>query len=329
MHRVSPNLPAGYRVEWGSDLLFLHRSDSSTVGAFSARGADPEEVLRAANEDVNQRPATAVQETPGGGGAHEHPCLRVRLCGRFEVLCCGEVVPLGRNAKARGILKYVLAHRAHSVSRDHLMDWLWPESNLRRARWSLNYSIRALRNLLASWPKLAGAPNHLLFEDGNHLLSPAIRVWTDVGEFEAAYEGGRRLEKTGQMPEAAAEYERAIAVYKGDYLMEDLSEAWTMVERERLIDMYMNALNRLAVYYMESGQYKSSIEVLQRLLEREPCYEPGYRLLMMCYARIGMPSRAANQYRLCEEVLRHSLSLEPSAETRVLHTSIVAGRSAK
>ena len=45
-------LPAGYWLEYDADVLVLHRLDGSVVAAFSARGAEPELVERAAREDV-------------------------------------------------------------------------------------------------------------------------------------------------------------------------------------------------------------------------------------------------------------------------------------
>jgi LuxR family transcriptional regulator, maltose regulon positive regulatory protein len=65
-------------------------------------------------------------------------------------------------------------------------------------------------------------------------LCPTIRVVTDVDEFDRYYERGRRLEREGRTKEAATEYDSALELYRGDYLIEDLYEDWTMVERERL-----------------------------------------------------------------------------------------------
>ena len=45
-------LPAGYWVERDADILVLRRPDGSIVAAFSARGADPNEIERAAREDT-------------------------------------------------------------------------------------------------------------------------------------------------------------------------------------------------------------------------------------------------------------------------------------
>ena len=45
-------LPFGYYLERDTDLLILHRGDSSFVAAFSARGVDPFEVELTVWEDA-------------------------------------------------------------------------------------------------------------------------------------------------------------------------------------------------------------------------------------------------------------------------------------
>ena len=50
-----PRLPAGYWVERDADIMVLHRADGSMVAAFSASGAKPAEIERAAEEDAEQR----------------------------------------------------------------------------------------------------------------------------------------------------------------------------------------------------------------------------------------------------------------------------------
>ena len=50
----SLSLPAGYWLQQDADLLVLHRPDDSVVAAFSARGADPNEIERVAREDAER-----------------------------------------------------------------------------------------------------------------------------------------------------------------------------------------------------------------------------------------------------------------------------------
>src|SRR5215212_6937681 len=136
MQGLTFELPNGYYLERDPDVLVLRRLDGSMVGAFSARGAATEAVERAIEE--------SARGEPYAGGEVARPALRARFFGHFELLCNGEPVHLGRNGKALSILKYLLAHRSRPVSQDHLMGWLWPESNLKKARWSLNSAIHGL-----------------------------------------------------------------------------------------------------------------------------------------------------------------------------------------
>lgn len=251
--------------------------------------------------------------------------LRIHFFGRFELLRDGEeVVCLGRNARALAILKCLLARRKdRPVPQDYLMGWLWPESDPKRARWSLNSAIYVLRKLLGGCVPALPTSEIVLFEGGGYRLSPYILLSADTDEFDAYYEEGRRLEEASRVPEAVAKYEKAAELYRGDYLIEDLYEDWTMIERERLVDVYTDLSRRLAVRYMERGRLREGVRTCYRILEKDRCDEDTHRLLMECYVRLGQRARALRQYRLCEQVLRHECDMMPSPETRVLYASIL------
>jgi LuxR family transcriptional regulator, maltose regulon positive regulatory protein len=309
-------LPTGYYLERDPDILTLRRLDGSIVGAFSARGAALEAVRRMVDETVQGEHSTAVQ-----------PTLRVRFFGHFEMLCEGETMRLGRNGKALTILKYLLANHTRPVSQDHLMGWLWPDSNLKKARWSLNSAIHGLRKLLSGCSASVSI-NYVSLEDGYYRLSPDVGVTTDVDDFDKHHERGRRLEKGLRMGEAAIEYEKAIELYRDDYLVEDLYEDWTMVERERLANAYIDILDRLAVHYMEVGQHQESIRACYRVLEKYRCHEDSYRLLMQCYASLGLRARALHQFRMCEQILGQEYGTLPSPKTRSLYLRLLSDESA-
>src|SRR5215213_3040078 len=283
MQGSSLDLPTGYYLERDPDILTLRRLDGSIVSAFSARGAAPEVVRRMVEETVQGEHSAAVQ-----------PSLQVRFFGHFEMICEGETMPLGRNGKALTILKYLLANHTRPVSQDHLMGWLWPESNLKKARWSLNSAIHTLRKLLSACPSPTPL-NYVVLEEGYYRLCPFIQIATDVEDFDDLYERGRALERASRMEEASEHYEKAIELYRGDYLIEDLYEDWTMVERERLSNAYMDMLGRLALYYMEVGQHQESIQACYRVLEKDRCHEDSFRLLMRCYVKLGLRGRALRQ----------------------------------
>ena len=341
MQGLSLGLPTGYYLERDPDVLILRRLDGSMVGAFSARGAAPEALEDSLKENVeadisqelshddhhHRESGQSVQSTSSSVPSLK-PSFEVRFFGHFQILCDDEPMPLGRSGKALTILKYLLANRGRPVSQDHLMGWLWPESNLKKARWSLNSAIHGLRKLISGCQSSSVSVNYVSLEDGYYRLSPSVRVTSDVDEFDECHRRGRHLEKNDQMRKAAIEYEKAIELYRGDYLVEDLYEDWTMVERERLSNAYMDILGRLAIHYMEVEQHQESIRTCYRVLEKDRCHEDSYRLLMRCYARLGLRARALHQYRMCEQILEQEYGTSPSPETRSLYTRLLRDESA-
>jgi len=266
----------------------------------------------------------ASPPTEAPGRVTVRPRLRIRFLGRFELLRDDEVIRLGRNARALAILKYLLAHRSErSVPQDCLMGWLWPESDHKRARWSLNSAIYALRKLLGSYLPPLPPSEIILFEGGGYRLSPHVSLSTDTEEFDSRYEEGRRLEEIGRVPEAVAEYEKAAELYRGDYLIEDLYEDWTMIERERLVEAYADLSRRLAVRYMEGGRLREGVRACYRVLEKDRSDEDAHRLLMECFVRLGQRARALRQYGLCEQALRNDYDTPPSPGIQALYTSIL------
>ncbi len=323
LRESSSGLHDEYCVDRDPNVQALGRLDGSMVGASDSRNVTPRAVPSTTERTYHGGASTGREAS----GATVLSVLRARFFGHFELFCDGEPVHLRRNGKILSILKYLLVNSSRPVSQDHLMGWLWPESNLKKARWSLNTAIYGLRKLLSKGP--SSPVNYIVLEEGYYRLCSSVRVATDVDEFDARYEKGLRLEQTNLKAnltrEAAAQYEKAMRLYRGDYLEEDLYEDWTMVERERLSGAYLYMLGRLAHHYMEAGQYQESIRACYRLLGMDRSHEDSYRVLMRCYVNLGMRDRALRHYHLCEEVLEQAYNTVPASETRSLGRSVISG----
>jgi LuxR family transcriptional regulator, maltose regulon positive regulatory protein len=176
-------------------------------------------------------------------------------------------------------------------------------------------------------PSPISSVDFILFEDGHYRLCPTVKVQTDTQEFDALYERALLLEKAQRITEATAEYERAVELYRGEYLTENLYEDWTMIERERLANAYMDMLYRLATYYARIGQYQKCINACYRLLRNDPSHEDSYRLLGQCYVHLGLRDRALRQYRLCKQILQRKYNMDPSPETKALYRSLIRGNA--
>lgn len=298
-----------------------HDSTIGTIGSGFARGAQP---WGTGVSPARQEPPAGLQESLR---AVKSPALdlRVRFFGDFEVFCRGEPLDLGQNNKVIAIFKCLLARRGRPVSQDMLMGWLWPESSPKKARWSLNSAVYVLRRTLDEESPDANLSDCIILKRGHYRLTRDLWILSDVEEFDAHYERGRLLERTKKQEDAASEYEKAIALYRGDYLVEDLYEDWTTIERERLTSAYVDVRDRLATYYTQAGNLQKSIAGRYLLLEKDPYHEESYRALMRCYARLGIRGRTLRQYELCKRRLKHLYDISPAPETRILHEKLLAG----
>jgi DNA-binding SARP family transcriptional activator len=164
----------------------------------------------------------------------------------------------------------------------------------------------------------------VLFEGGNYVINPNTHLWCDVDQFEYHWNAGRRLENEGKVAEAMRAYETAEALYKGDYLEDNLYEEWTILRREALKDIYLAILSRLADYTMQKSHYDSCILYCQKMLHNDRCREDAYERLMVCYSRLGQRSRSMSWYRICEKVIKTELDVEPAPQTTLIYRKLLS-----
>jgi len=195
-----------------------------------------------------------------------------------------------------------------------LMEVFWPDSAPEAARNSLNVAVYGLRRAL----RAGGDVPVVILGSGTYRLHPHLALWLDVDEFERHVECGRQLEEADELAGAVTEYELATSLYQGDFLADDPYEEWPVLTRERLRLMYLDILERLSRLYFGHGRYASCATLCQRVIERDPCREDAHRWLMLCYSRQGQSHLALRQYRICVEVLRAELGVEPAPATTQL-----------
>src|SRR5260370_38366785 len=75
------------------------------------------------------------------------------------------------------------------------------------------------------------------------------------------------------------------------------------------------------------SEYDLAIDCARRILGCDPLREEVHRDLMRLHLTAGQPAAAMRQYRLCEELLRQELAVEPAPETRALLAPILGANS--
>jgi non-specific serine/threonine protein kinase len=106
-------------------------------------------------------------------------------------------------------------------------------------------------------------------------------------------------------------------LYRGDLLPACYDE-WLLPERERLRELFVDALAQLIARHEAAHEFSAAIRYARRLLQADPLGEEVYRKLMSLYAQIGDRANVVRVYQTCVGVVKREFDAEPSAATREL-----------
>ncbi|HMA33461.1 MAG TPA: BTAD domain-containing putative transcriptional regulator, partial [Chloroflexia bacterium] len=247
--------------------------------------------------------------------------LRVQLLGTFRVWRGADEIAPGdwQRASARQVFQVLLTERERWLQRDEIVDRLWPHLAPDAASRDFKVALNALNRALEP-ARPPDAPFAFLMREGSaYRLRPEADVWLDAVAFEQDCTGGMRLLEGGATEAGIARLQAGLQLYNGNYLADALYEDWTTAERERLLSLYLRAADQLAGALLDGGRYDETVDIGDRILARDPCWERAYRLLMRAYARQGNRPLAIRAYQRCRAVLRDELGVDPTPATETLY----------
>ena len=245
--------------------------------------------------------------------------VHIQLLGSFRLLKAGRPVATREGGKTEGFLAALALHPGKLIPRDVLLDNLWPESDSLLAGQSLNTLVYSLHKRLGD---ALGGATPVLHAQGSYRLNLEAGVGVDVWYLERLSAAGDACRRAGDRRAARAFYERATQLYRGDLCVS--RDVQAIVERERLRNIYLSMLARLADGAFEDADYGDCLRHALRLLGCEPTREDAHRLAMRCYVRRGERAQALRQYQLCKHILWREFDAGPEAATIALFDRIRA-----
>lgn len=244
--------------------------------------------------------------------------LTIRLLGAVEWHRNG--TPMGALAAPRlqALALYLLLRRGVPQSRAHLAFLFWPDTSEAQARTNL-------RNLLAQLRQAIPALGDYLEIEAHTLRWRSPGPYSlDVAAFEEAVAAAR----------ATADHARRRALLLGglEHYGGDLApgsyDDWLLPERDRLRQLYQQALEELVALLAAARDDQLALAYARRLLHSDPLREASYGLLMELYAATGDRAAALQAYRRCAELLVRELGVEPGPELRARYESLSAAQGA-
>ncbi|MFD0590695.1 response regulator [Paenibacillus sp. GCM10027627] len=233
-----------------------------------------------------------------------------RICGfgtiRFQRGGGSLDIPKWRTAKAQELFAYLLHRRGEVVLKSTIMEMLAPGLESKRAMTQLYTVIYQVRQCIRqSGMEItihnAGIQEGYILQLGN--------VKFDAEQWESdLLTWGRRY------PEGAAELERVLELYEGDYF-QDCDYIWAEQERERLRQLWLQHGRKLAARYLEQNRLGQALRMYERIHRMDPYHEEEGVILLQLYDQLGHSDKVASHYGQLRHIFEKELGLSIPAET--------------
>jgi DNA-binding SARP family transcriptional activator len=214
----------------------------------------------------------------------------LRLLRGFELRHRDEVIPLPMSAQR---LAAFLALHDRPIQRLHVSGTLWIDSSEEHANASLRTALWRLRR--AGPAMVDGTSTHLV-------LSQSLLV--DI--HETAMRAKRILRGEAQ------DGDDLFLLAQAGELLPDWYDDWVVIERERLRQLCVHALERLSTDARAAGQFAHATDAGLAAVAFEPLRESAHRVVIEAHLAEGNASEAVRQYELFRRLLGSKLGLRPS-----------------
>jgi DNA-binding SARP family transcriptional activator len=257
-------------------------------------------------------PAVLANDTPPGarwvftlfGG------LRVELDG-------GDLTGGLPGRQGRTLVAYLVLNRERSVSRDELLNVLWPSRPPVDPQAALGSVLAKVRHTLGADAVSGRGPLRMQLAPGAVLDVQTVDEQSDRAEHALA---------DGDPAAALAAARRVLDVLQ-QRLLPDMDGDWIETSRRSFDELAPRALDVAARASLALGERNlpAAERFAAALVEREPYREAGYALLMRAQAQQGNVAEALQTFERVRALLRDELGAVPSAELLLVHEGLLRG----
>ncbi len=200
-----------------------------------------------------------------------------------------------RTKKARELFAYLFHLQGNSVSREALIELLWPESGMKSAIALFHTTLYSIRQTFTQ----EGLEELISYENKKYSLNMQL-VDSDLAELNAYIHDLTACENNP---------EQMIQLYPGSY-MGNSGYLWSYGMAKELENQYLSVLRSGASKRTAQERPEAAILFFQRILEADPYNEEIVKQLIICLYKSGKQAEAKQQYDRTQKLYREDLELD-------------------
>jgi DNA-binding SARP family transcriptional activator len=294
-------------------LPHWHRTTSFDVWPaeikFSLIAADHDGEVFPVRRNVVSPPLTSLPETATGG-------TRIQLTGRLRVDIDGRhVTPALRGRQGRILLAYLILNRNRPVSREELIDAIWPRDYPADPSAALRTQLSHLRSALGRDALVGRAAIELRL---------AENAWIDVEAAHRALEVATTAAAHQDWSDTWIHSQIALNI-AGRPFLPGFDAPWADEVRHDLFDLNLRALELVsrAGVGLGGSELPAAERGARTLIREAPLRESGYICLMEALRAQGHAAEALEVYDTLRRLLQERLGAVPGASAQALHRRLL------
>lgn len=222
-----------------------------------------------------------------------------------------------RTSKTMDLLRLLALENGRPVRLPGLLDKLWPDAPLERARGSLRTACSQIR-------RTVGTNCVVRHPDGLVLRG----AWVDAVEFVRQTQRATLAARTGHHSQVLAITRLAEQLYSGDFRASDDDATWAVAARERIAMARHDMLCEAAESALAVRLPREAAELAGRAGRIDWASERAHRLLMTSHAALGEVATALRVFETHRTQLADELGADPSPQSQELHLRLLRGDTA-
>ncbi|WP_344341632.1 AfsR/SARP family transcriptional regulator, partial [Kitasatospora putterlickiae] len=243
--------------------------------------------------------------------------MQFRMLGPLSVQVDGRECAVSA-PRQRVVLTLLLINANHVVSMDRIAAAVWDGGPPPSASATVRTYVMRLRQVLG-----AVAGRRIRTRAPGYLIELAEDE-TDLGRFTAHRNRAAAHLRAGELERASVEYTAALALWRGDPLVDVPSRGLRDVEGRYLQELRLQTLESRLDADLALRRHNEILPELWREVQASPLREALVSRLMLALFRAGRQSEALNQFQLTRTALIDQLGAEPGSELREMQRRILA-----
>jgi LuxR family maltose regulon positive regulatory protein len=250
--------------------------------------------------------------------------LKAELLGPPHLFIGGNDPASAIRRQALQLLCLLAYHRERGLSRDEIIEAMWPASRPKRAVDNLHLVLYEARHGLRKFTGRIG--DKAIIKDGErYRLNSLFDITTDTYEFERCLAASGRAEKDGNQTEAKKLLKQVLGLVRGNFCS-GWDRGWIQELSVRYRDLHQKALLKLAALHFRDAELEQSLECYMMALENDIFCEEAVRGSMRIHAAKGELRKVNEIFYSLQKTLRKELKAAPSSETSELYQNLIVER---